>query len=376
MALIGFWSYVHADDDTDMGRITALARDITSNYEALSGEQIELFLDSAEIHWGDKWRSEVDQALSNVAFFIAVLTPRYFLSVECRRELQFFLERARSLGIPELVMPLRYIDSPRLHAPSEDDPLVLAVREFQWADWVAYRMEDRASKEYRTAVDGLAQELMRRVAAVETVDVAGNAAAAATGPSDEQDEPGVLDRLADMETALPELTDILTSMTAAVQSIGDLMDTGTEDIHRAERHGKGFAGRLTVARRLSSQLADPVDKVESLSQEFLTRVVQIDSGLQIMVPQLATEVEDGDTEPTDVCDFFDKVRVFADAAIGGLNSGLRMAESTRELERMSKDLRPPLRRLGVAVTSMGEARSVFEAWLELIDSSPVKCTDA
>lgn len=375
MALIGFWSYVHADDDTDMGRITQLAHDIVSNYEALTGEKIELFLDSDEVHWGDKWRAEIDDALSNVAFFIAVITPRYFLSVECRREFQFFLERARKLGIQELVMSLRYIDSPRLGDPTEDDPIVQAVKEFHWEEWVPYRMEDRTSKEYRTAVDKLARELVRRVAQVESTDLVATAEELEANPEGE-DEPGFLDRVAGMEEALPELSETMTSLTLAVQEIGDLMTAGTADIERGEKHGKGFAAKLTVARRMGSQLVDPVNRIESLSQAFLSKVSLIDSGLLVMLPKLPEEVAAGTADRAEVCEFLQTIREFSELSSTSLDSGLSMAQSTRELEGLSKDMRPPLRRLNIAMTSMSEARSIFDGWLELIDSLPIECEPA
>lgn len=376
MALIGFWSYVHADDDTDMGRITQLAHDIVSNYEAQTGETIELFLDSDELHWGDIWRAKVDGALSNVAFFIAVITPRYFLSVECRREFQFFLDRARALGIRELVMSLRYIDSPRLSDPNEDDPVVQAVKEFHWEDWVPYRMEDRTSKEYRTAVDKLAQELVRRVAEVEKADVVGNIEILEPSSEEGEEEPGFLDRVAGMEEALPQLNEIMTGMTAAVSEVGDLMTTGTADVNKAEAHGKGFAARLTVARHMATQLGEPVGQIEALSQEFLAKVSLIDSGLVAMLLQLPNEIPEEVTDRAAVCDFLRTVREFAEASRDGLESGLGMARSTSELEHLSKDLRPPLRRLRIAMTSMAEARSIFDTWLELIAAVPIECESA
>jgi hypothetical protein len=98
--LLGFWSYVHADDTVDMGRVTQLARDIVANYEAIKAEEIRLFLDRDDLHWGDQWRDEVDEALSNVAFFVPVITPRYFMRPECRREFQYFLQRRQASGLP------------------------------------------------------------------------------------------------------------------------------------------------------------------------------------------------------------------------------------------------------------------------------------
>jgi len=91
----GFWSYVHDDDDAEGGRITALARDLSAQYEMLTGESIDLFLDRDDLEWGNDWRATVDGSLAVTAFFIPVLTPRYFSSAECRRELNAFVRKAK-----------------------------------------------------------------------------------------------------------------------------------------------------------------------------------------------------------------------------------------------------------------------------------------
>ena len=70
------------------------------------------FLDKDAIKWGDEWKNKIDSSLASVAFFIPVLTPRYFMSPECRSELQYFARRATSLGLKELVLPLLYLDVP------------------------------------------------------------------------------------------------------------------------------------------------------------------------------------------------------------------------------------------------------------------------
>lgn len=84
----GFWSYVHADDQAEGERISRLARDVSAQFEMLTGEPITLFLDKDAIRWGEDWRATIDTSLASVAFFIPVMTPRYFMSAECRREFQ------------------------------------------------------------------------------------------------------------------------------------------------------------------------------------------------------------------------------------------------------------------------------------------------
>jgi hypothetical protein len=84
--LQGFWSYVHADDQAEDSRISRLARDVAAQFEMLTGEPLELFLDRDAIKWGEDWKHKIDSGLASVAFFIPVLTPRYFMSPECRSE--------------------------------------------------------------------------------------------------------------------------------------------------------------------------------------------------------------------------------------------------------------------------------------------------
>ena len=49
----GFWSYVHKDDDAELGRIRQLARDTSNQFEMLTGEALEFFFDRDTLQWGD-----------------------------------------------------------------------------------------------------------------------------------------------------------------------------------------------------------------------------------------------------------------------------------------------------------------------------------
>src|SRR5215467_3239804 len=156
----GFWSYVHDDDDAEGGRIVQLARDVVKQYELITGDSIEIFLDRASVAWGEDWRDKVDASLASILFFIAVITPRYFRSPECRRELQTFARRAEALGVKELVLPLLYVDMPEIYEASPVDELVTLVKKYQWVDWRNLRHEESASAKYRRAVALLANRLV------------------------------------------------------------------------------------------------------------------------------------------------------------------------------------------------------------------------
>jgi hypothetical protein len=168
----GFWSYVHKDDEADGGRIVSLARDVATQYEMLTGETIDLFLDKDALEWGVNWRDTIDESLASVAFFISVLTPRYFMSPECRRELQFFARQVTRLGIKELVLPLLYVDIPSLHDEAPQDDLLALVRTFQYEDWRDLRFMDITTEGYRRGVSRLASRLVAANRHAEQMDVA------------------------------------------------------------------------------------------------------------------------------------------------------------------------------------------------------------
>lgn len=366
MSLIGFWSYVHRDDDLTFQRVTQLGRDVVDHYASITAEDIELFLDRDDLHWGDKWRGKVDEALSNVAFFVPVITPRYFKSSECRREFQTFLNRAKGLGLTELILPILYIHVPELAEDEPSDDLMKVVKDIQWEDWTKLRFADRASGEYQQAAHDLAQELHRRMGVLERVDVV--AAIESARSSGEGEPEGVIDRLAALEEAMPRWSETLSALTEEIQRIGRIMTQGTEDMEAGEKSGKGFAARLTVARRLATELGEPVDRIAEAGQRFATDLSEIDGGVRTMVEEVvAGNFDVTDDEAVSVDGFFASVRGLALAAQSGLGSVQYMVDSARPLERLSKDMRAPLRKLRTALTSLVQAQQTTDAWIALLD---------
>jgi hypothetical protein len=108
----GFWSYAHGDNELDGGAVLELARLIAAEYNLISGEPLELFVDQRSIAWGENWRERIDSSLAQTTFFIPIVTPRYFTRPECRRELLEFAAKANSLGAEELLLPILYVDVP------------------------------------------------------------------------------------------------------------------------------------------------------------------------------------------------------------------------------------------------------------------------
>ncbi len=373
--LEGFWSYVHADDEADRGRIVQLARDVSSQFEMLTGEPLGLFLDRDAIKWGEDWRNKIDASLALVAYFVPVMTPRYFLSAECRRELHFFARKAAELGIKELVLPLLYVDVPALHDANTSDDLLKLVRTFQWEDWRELRFADATTEPYRRAIAQLAARLVDANRRAEMVDISGMALQEPkTGPDGAEPEaPGFLDRMAIAEETLPKLVATIEAIGRDIQLIGEIMRRAAADIQQRENQAPGFAARLVVVRNVARQLVEPVDRVWSFGNDFASQLHEVDQGFRVIIQRASAEVEQDPGARGTVCAFFDAVRSMSTSAHEGLKSIEGMIDAIDPLEKMSRDLRPVLRRLRQGLTAMVEAREVTDEWVTLIDHSGVKC---
>ncbi len=360
----GFWSYVHADDEASHGRIAQLARDIVTEYEAQTTEKIQLFLDRDDLTWGDAWRSVIDEALASVAFFVPVVTPRFFKSVECRRELKQFADRAEALGVKQLIMPILWIDVPNLHDPAQRDDAMDMVVDFQWEPLTNLRHTPRDSPEYTKAVEKLAAQIVTVNDAVDKLNLADLATSA---EEDEDEAPDDMERLAEMEEAMPNWIDAMSDLTEDVKAFGAVAEEGTADLNSGSPQTKSFAGRLTMVRQMAQQLQVPADAAEAHGGDFAARLASVDRGVQILIAR-ADEAADGDTEAREgLASFFASLKGLdreAQEAVIGV-SGL--LESVRPITKTSRDMKKPVQALQNGLVHVQEGVAVIHGWIEQID---------
>lgn len=360
----GFWSYVHKDDDADGGRIVRLAHDIVSQYEMLTNETIELFLDKDGIVWGNEWEQRIKDSLASVAFFVPILTPRYFASPICRNELNTFARRATELGVQELLLPVLYMEFPGLEDDRPDDDLVGLVRKFQWVDWRELRFSDPESAEYRRAVASMAKRLVEANRAAETTDATDTAISRAELADDED---GVLELMASFEEAVPKLTETTGQIGEAILELNSELESAGEELN--DPKNQGFAKRLLVVRKLSLDLSPTTARISRLGDDFAQQLHDVDLGVRAIIARAPDEPE----SRGEFCEFFGSIRGMVVAAENGLGSLESMVSAAAPLEKLSRDIRQPLRDLRRGLTLMVEGRDVMRAWIALIDESGVEC---
>jgi hypothetical protein len=296
------------------------------------------------------------------------------MSPECRRELQFFARQATRLGIRELVLPLLYVDVPSLHDETLTDDLVSLVRTFQSEDWRELRFVETSAEAYRRGVARLAARLVdanRQVEKSDRTAIALRADEAQHGSPD--DSPGFLDRTATAEETLPKLVGTVEAIGREIERIGQVMQEAAAEIQQSDKQGKGFAARLFVARKAARLLSEPAERIWSFGNEFASHLHDVDDGVRIIIERAAAEVQENPDSKPAVCTFFDTLRALSATAHIGLDSAEGMIDAIEPIEKMSRDLRPVLRRLRQGLTTMVEAREVIDEWVKLIDGSGVEC---
>jgi FxsC-like protein len=119
-----FLSYARSDDDAYVARFY---RDLCSEVRVRAGlpsAQEVGFLDTESIEIGARWSARLVTALSTSRTFVALCSPRYFVSEPCGREWQIFSDRQRQreqpAGQPSTIIPVVWLPPRRMPAVVEE----------------------------------------------------------------------------------------------------------------------------------------------------------------------------------------------------------------------------------------------------------------
>ena len=154
-------SYVHSDDK--YGRLTEFLERLSDEVRVQIGEEFLIFQDRKDILWGQNWKKRIEESLDEVTFLVPIITPSFFNSQYCRRELERFLERERELKRDDLILPIYYVDCPLLNDKEKraGDELAQAIADHQYADadWRDLRFEPFTSPQVGKTLEKLAVQI-------------------------------------------------------------------------------------------------------------------------------------------------------------------------------------------------------------------------
>jgi tetratricopeptide (TPR) repeat protein len=134
-----FISYAHADNVR--GQVRELSDAIQDDFRRFAGRELEIFFDESAIPSMSDWESRIGQGLRESRLFLAVLSPNYFASAYCRRELDEYVRyEAMRQCIGEGVAPVYFVELPALLGEPVAPDVASAIAEMrkrQWCDLVS-----------------------------------------------------------------------------------------------------------------------------------------------------------------------------------------------------------------------------------------------
>lgn len=368
----GFWSYTHRDDELDQGRVLRLADRLRDEYALLTGEDLRLFVDRDDLSWGDEWRSRIDEALEGTAFFIPVITPRYFASAECRKELLRFSGHAKSLGVEELLLPILYTRVPEMEGDEIEDEAVALIAKTQYEDWRTLRLEDEDSPVYRQAVNRLASRLAEIAERVSqpSVEEIGQATPAVGEPAD---APGFLDLMAVAEEAMPRWTSTIEQFGPAMEALAAAAEMATVEMEKSDARGAGFGGRLNVARLYAAAVTEPAEEILELGSRYAADLVEIDPAIRTLIRHAEEEEPEGE-ELDSVCELFASMQYLVRESRSAVESLEELIASMRPVEKMTKIVRAPHATIRKGLRNVTDGQAVLEEWDRLIREAGIDCS--
>ncbi|HEY3611371.1 MAG TPA: hypothetical protein VGL06_28015 [Pseudonocardiaceae bacterium] len=321
----GFWSYAEADNEYERNRIVRLAELVRSEYSLITGEDLGLCTDRAA------GRQQEDGA-----FFVPIITPRYFNQPECRAELLDFTRKARLLGAAQLIVPIVYTHTPALADPRTPDEAVALVRRMRHEKWHDLRTDDETSAAHRRAVARLAARLAEigRPSVVRALDVVGA-----------------------LEEAIPRWGKVFMSLDRAIARIDSLNEKLLAELPYTDSRNGIAVGRLTLLRTYADEMTKPAQDMLRLGSLFAAEVVQLDPDILSLIHNVET------TEPEDfVGDGCSLILAITERLRHDADMIRIYSEKTERIAELSEILDDPVNDVATGVQRLLDGISLINEW--------------
>jgi hypothetical protein len=128
---IGFLSYARVDDTSKL--VSKLHEYLERNCGMHLGYPTSIYVDKRDIQPGTDWAVEIESSLSKVEALFPVMSPSFFNSPNCRREVEIYAAARLKAGKRLNIFPILLVPVPQLKATS-NDPLVQQLVSCQFAD--------------------------------------------------------------------------------------------------------------------------------------------------------------------------------------------------------------------------------------------------
>jgi len=187
----------------------------------------------------------------------------------------------------------------------------------------------------------------------------------------EEDAPGFLELLAEMETGTQSLVQTMVAAASIIGDISAVYTDATSSVHQAEARGGGAAARLAIAELTATKLNEKAARLEVVSGEFARTVDRIEPGIQYLLGRLADEPD----QLAEVPDFPLQVKNLCDAARSSIEGANAMRINAIEIGKASRSLKRAGERLAPSFKRFADASGRVAGWYNLLDKIPYRHAD-
>ena len=149
---LGFLSYTRKDNQFFGGYITAFRQTLEAGVQVVTGDRdFRLWQDVEGIVLGEQWEKKLAEVIGQASFFLPMLSPLFLSSPNCREEVELFVDREKTLGRDDLILPIYLVDSPKLEKPEEvaKDPVAVEIacrQRYDWRENAWLRLDEPAAR--------------------------------------------------------------------------------------------------------------------------------------------------------------------------------------------------------------------------------------
>ncbi len=176
---------------------------------------------------------------------------------------------------------------------------------------------------------------------------------------DDDEQMLFLERLAELEDALPLLLDSMQEITNVTEAIGALFRTAQAKIAEMDSQGKGGASsRLVVARDVGHELTAYAAQLEAAANAWELELARADSGISVMIEA----VEADSNRLQELGDLPTSIETAASQMREAMDNGDAMADIVASLAAIARPLNKPSKRIATAIRRVSKASAIFQVW--------------
>lgn len=196
--------------------------------------------------------------------------------------------------------------------------------------------------------------------------VAGTTSDEVAEAQSEDDEPGFLELLAEMETGNQSLVQTMSAASSIIEDISSVYTGATANVQQAEARGGGSAARLAIAELTAQKLIEQAARLEVVSGEFARTVDRIEPGIKYLLARLEAEPQELASAP----DFPASILKLCEAAENSIQGSEAMRANALEIGNASRSLKRAGERLAPSFRRFSDTSKRIASWSVLVDSLP------